>query len=319
MPKEEATPEEEKIDTTELDDDGFIPLPDEAEEEEPEPGEGEVGEAAPEKAAEEKPEGEVEAEEEEPPAFKLDEPAQAETPEGEEGEVETFEIIHKGRVHKVTKDEIVNLAQKGFDYDVKVGPYGKIAKMIEADPEIAQIVEAHWQKKVQGGDKKETTTNLPALEIKPMDDYDNEADWLKANLTPVLEAAANMARNNETMTETVPQQPSPIATMLMTRDAQNYNLVMGKFPEYVEKLSVADYRRVDSDPAALCQFYDYVKEQVLKPAATTAPEKEATPKPSFKVRSGGGEAPRQGDDKNQAWNLSNDEFEKTLAKVKGYA
>jgi len=284
MSEETKSPEEESK-GDELVEDGFIPLPEvsvEKNEEENLANEG---------PAEEKPE-------EKPSEFKL-------TPVEEKNEEEFEELVHLGQVHRITKEKFKELAQKGFDYDSKVGPHGKIVRLIESNPEIATMVEEAWKAKSQPVESK-------PVEIKSFDDYDSEDDWLKDNIQIAMKAVAEKST-------TQPAQPAQPPTtraekeseMLMMRDPQHFNFVSSKFPQYVNRLSIEDYTRIDSDPAALCEFYDYVKEQEL------GKKKTDSPKPTLKIRSGGGVASKQ-DGVQRVWDLSNEEFEKQLAAAKGY-
>lgn len=298
---EEELKEEKLTEELEKDEkDGFIPLPEPPEEKgevEEKPGE-KVGEAPPEEVGDKDKKPDQKGEETKPEAF---EPTPVEKVEGDE---EFVEIVHLGQVHRITKEKFQELAQKGFDYDSKVGPHGKIARMIEADPEIAQMVEDAWIAKAQ--------PKVEPVTIKPLDDYDSEEEWLKDNIRIAVESA--VAAVKPTVQPSSPAiEGSPAAQMLMMRDPQHFQMVMAKFPQYANQLSIENYRRIDADPAALCEFYDYVKERETGVPKVDSPK----PKPSFKVRSGGGVESRQ-DNEQQAWNLSNEEFEKQLARIKGY-
>jgi len=282
MSEETTKPEEEKEELEgweQNEKDGFIPLPE-----------------APEEEVEEGEEASVEVEEkpEEIAGFK---PTPIEGIERDEG---LEEIVHLGQVHRITKDKLKELAQKGFDYDTKVGPHGKIARIIETNPEIAQMVEDAWLAKMQ-------PKSMP-IEVKPITDYDNEDDWLKDNMQSAINAFIKQTPAAS------PTQDNSVARTLMMRDPQHFQLVISKFPQYLNKVSVENYRRLDTDPAALCEFYDYVKEQEVDKKKPILPK----PKPSFKVRSGGGVVPRQEDNAQHAWNLSNEEFDKQIARIKGY-
>jgi len=79
---------------------------------------------------------------------------------------------------------------------------------------------------------------------------------------------------------------------------------------------VRDYQQIDTDLAALCKFYDFVKDQELKKSGTG--DTRTVDKPGFRVRSGGGEASRDEEKADYAWNLNKEEFQKQLNKVKGY-
>ena len=55
-------------------------------------------------------------------------------------------IVHRGQVHMVTKEKAIELAQKGFDYDVKVGPDARLVRAVRSSPEIARDVDAAIRK-----------------------------------------------------------------------------------------------------------------------------------------------------------------------------
>jgi len=233
--------------------------------------------------------------EEEPVRFELKQP------EVVEEEEETVEIIHKGQPYKFTKDKIIELAQKGFDYDYKVGPHGKLVQMIEADPEIAELVNKHWQKKLSGQEQ--------TFKVKPITEYEDESEWLQDNISQAL---SQSLKNFKPAPAIQPQdQGKTVENALKMRDPEYSNMVIPKLGQYASRLSVSDYKRVDSDMGALCQFYDFVKAQEL----AKVPQRK-TEQPGFRVKSGGGEAP--GADTKSVWNLSKDEFQKQLDRIKGF-
>ena len=95
----------------------------------------------------------------------------------------------------------------------------------------------------------------------------------------------------------------------MGRDPANYNKVIAALPQFVNALSVKDYQRIDQDPAALCQFYDFVKSKVSYQGNSTPP---------FKIKSGGGGNPNDGKPKKGLpWKLSSADFRKEFAKRLG--
>ena len=218
---------------------------------------------------------------------------------------ETFEeIVHRGQVHRVTKEKLKELAQKGFDYDTKVGAHGKIARMIETDPEFAKIVNNAWAEK-----------NRPKkLQVKTIDDYESEDDWLRDNLQTIVgdTVAAQVNTMIQSQPPPPPAQTSTVAQTLMARDPQGFNTTMSVLPQYLQKLSIENYRRIDTDFSALCEFYDYVKGA----EGQKTPVKSNTP--SFKVRSGSPAMKTKDTDLNYAWNLSNKDFNKEIAQIKGY-
>lgn len=240
---------------------------------------------------------------EEPPKFVLSEELSPEEEAGKDGKID---IIHNGQVYSFTKEKIVELAQKGFDYDFKVGPHGKIAQMIEADPNLSRVVDDYWQEKADAGGEKDKE-----FEVSSVDDYDNEEAWLQDNVRKAISSIAKA-------TQPAPQpqvepQGGTMADALRMRDPEFFNQVYPKLDGYAEQLTMSEYRKVDSDMAALCQFYDFVKEQ--EQGKARKPKEVKTP--GFRVKSGGGEAPKASNI-TPAWKLSREDFQKQLDKVKGY-
>ena len=315
MPKKKATEEEiEEVKTEEEVEEGFIAhpeeLPEEEVEEEVEDKETIEGEEK-EKEKEEK----VEEEEiKEKPVFKLEEEKPEPKKEGEE-EPESIEIIHSGQAYKFTKDKIIELAQKGFDYDKKVGPHGKLVQMIETDPGLAQMINNYWQGKLAGTSESVGAETAPKFEAKPLKDYESETEWLQDNFQNFLKTYEPPKKEESVK----PRQDGPesVKNMLKMRDPVNFEKVFPSMMDAIPNLSVRDYKRIDSDLGALCQFYDFVKGQVVE-----VPKKETVEdvdKPGFRVRSGGGEAPKDEEKADYAWNLNKDDFQKQLNKVKGYS
>lgn len=216
----------------------------------------------------------------------------------------SVDIVHNGQVHRITKEKMVELAQKGFDYDVKVGPHGKLVQMIDSDPELSNIVDDYWKRKV-GGD---TTEKAKPFEVKSLDEFDSEEEWLKENIATAMKSYARPVPS------TVSQQPTNTAAdALRMRDPEFFNKVYPHLDRYAESLSVKDYKKVDSDIGSLFKFYDYVKKQELNPEKTA---QQAVP-PIFHTKSGGGEAPKASN-ASPAWKMSKGDFQKQLNKIKGY-
>ena len=230
------------------------------------------------------------------PRFELKDskPEESEVSE-EEG---MMEIVHNGQVFKFDKAKITELAQKGFDYDYKVGPHGKIAQMIEADPELANVVNSYWQ-------GKQTVQQPSDFVVKPISEYESETEWLK----DTIKNAQDFYKQPVQMVQQPQNRGNDVATALKMRDPENFDRVLPKMAEYATQLSVADYSRIDSDLGALCQFYDFVKNQEV--AKVKDPNK-----PAFRVRSGGGTSPKA-NAASPVWELPKDEFQKQIDKVKG--
>jgi len=231
--------------------------------------------------------------EEKPARFEL---AQSEVPVAQD---DTIEITHNGRPYRLPKDEIIKLAQKGFDYDVKVGPHGKLVQMVDADPELAKTIDNYWKKKVAGEPED--------FKIKPITEYEDETEWLQDNLRQALKTVKPQA------TPTPQPAGRAIENALKMRDPETAHLIIPQLGKYVSQLSVSDYQKVDSDMGALCQFYDFVKTQEMAKRRTASPTE--TKHPGFRVKSGGGDAPKE--NSTPVWKLSKEEFQKQLDKVKG--
>ena len=289
-------PEDEKKEVIDEQEEGFIEYPEESEEASEVIDDEENGEKADDKKT---------VEPEETSRFTLEKPETEKTTESDES---ITEIVHNGQVHKFTKEKLIELAQKGFDYDFKVGPHGKIVKMIEADPEIAKIVNERWQEKATG--TKPASGTEEGFKVKGIDEYESEAEWLQDNIKQAIEFGQSQ------QTPVVQQQPArntAVADALKMRDPEHSNMVIAAMPTYAAQLSVSDYGRIDSDMGALCQFYDFVKTKELAKTKST-PVKVSTP--GFRVKSGGGDAPKTEGKQDVAWKLSRDDFQKQLDKIK---
>ena len=313
MSKKKTTNEE----TTEIE--GFVPAPgfDEEVEETPEP------EKEPEKEPEEKPEKEPEEEpepdedpekkpEKEPEKDSEKEPPKFEFVDEAEPEKPYMEIVHQGKkIVLKTEEEARNYAQKGFDYDRKVGPHGKFARALDEIPEFAKRVGQVWNDLFNEGPKPP-----PKPELKSIDDYENPNDWLIDNYQRLkaLEAGSAPAPTAP-QSQPVQQEMNPLEFALSSRDPVHFRRVLPHIKEYAEKtLTKAQYDRVNNDLPSLIQFYDYVKGQVIK----TETKQETKPDPPFRVKSGGGEAPSMSE--KPAWDTMNkDEFEQEMARIKGIA
>lgn len=260
--------------------------------------------------SEDKEKGKGTSAEKEPERFKLND----DKPEDKAGDKddELFDIIHNGQAYKLTKEKIIALAQKGFDYDYKVGPHGKLVQMIEADPDIAKVVSDYWQKKLSGVSATETQNEF---KVKPLDEYENESAWLMDNIKGAIENFSKKSALAQTsQPDTQRAQSNRVAEALQLRDPEFFHKVLPKMAKYAGDLSVSDYARIDSDMGALCKFYDYVKGREFPNT-----DKNSQPKkPRFSIRSGGGEAPPAEPRQDAVWKLPKADFQKQLDKIKGY-
>lgn len=216
-----------------------------------------------------------------------------------------FEIKHKGQVYRLTKDRLINLAQKGFDYDSKVGPHARLVDLINSDKEAQSLLDEHFRKKA-GMEPK----------VKPYAEFgDNPDEWLKENL-----------KENAGAVRQPPQQPRPVnplevvAHRLEQRDPEHFLKVTEKMPKYRQFLTVGQMERIQQDFNALCSFYDQVKKYEgiggVEEAKTESAPKTPKPKPPFRSVSGG-KAAKTIEGKN-FWEMSKKEFADMKARARGY-
>jgi len=265
------------------------------------------------------PEGEAKKEPEPEQELSGDKPQeQAPVNEPLAEEPQYIDIVHNGQVHHVTKEKAIELAQKGFDYDYKVGPHSRIAKIITQFPEVAEIVDRHVRAKLEGTEAKETKSQKE-FNIKPLDQYETADAWLKDNIVEVTKMVQS-------------QQPAPrqqtqedinarIVTTLKMHDPQGFSTVFPLMRDAIPNLTISEYQRIDSDIGELLKFYDAVKEKANKNVQSRTIQQPANSgkKPPFKVSSG--KLP-QSDNRNTAekiWDLPNAKFNEAINRAKGFA
>jgi len=240
--------------------------------------------------------------------FTLAEPEPKVEPETPRDEVQTFDIVHRGQVHKVTKDKLVELAQKGFDYDFKVGPHGKLVQLIDSDRGAADVLNDYIRTKYSNA-----PVEPPKPQLKPMSEYDDERKWLEDNVKVL---AANQPRAVQ-----APARPDPVSVMhaaIQTHDPTGSAEIIPILAEEAMNLSLRDSRTIEEaaargDLSKFFQFYDHVK-------ANVRPAPIVPPKQTFKMKSGGGEPHRTTDKQINAWDMPAKDFQAMLAKVKsGYS
>lgn len=307
MSEKETTSEEVKEEAKE-EIEGFEPLPEYGE---PVPDTKEHAEETvpaekPEEKPEEKPAETQEEKKEDPPKFQFVEPKTK----------PYMTIVHQGReIGIASEDEARNLVQKGFDYDRKVGPHGKLARILDEHPEFANRVTALWH------DFETGKTVPPVVEkpkLKSIDEYENANDWLVENFKALKSMEAPPVQQAPQPVREAPSQPAtnPLLVAMASHDPQNFREVAPQILPFARKhLTKEQYDRIDSDLPSLFQFYDWVKGQVVNQKPII---KDEIPKkdPPFRVKSGGGEAPAVTE--KPPWeSMNNDQFESFMAKTKG--
>lgn len=316
--------------------DGFIPMPGQEEEtptsDTPAAEPSAKPEPEPEPDTDPKPDTDPEPE---TPKFEFVEEGVQDTPTSEEAQ--PFIVIkHNGNEIPIADEQTArNLIQKGFDYEYKVGPHGKLAQIMNQYPAFAKIVGNEWNKFVdvlQGKDPVEEPRAEPKAEakkptLKNIADYEDANEWFWDNYAAVKDYENSQKPDvKETPVQERPNQPEQIPShiqALMTHDPTGWQSVAPELMPMARKyLTVEQYHKVNTSLPHLVQFYDWVRGQVVKKTTTPTPEPEPTKNvedPSFRIKSGGGEAPDVDEEKPPWEAKNNEEFEEYMAKVKGVA
>lgn len=232
------------------------------------------------------------------------------------------EIVHNGQVYRLTEQKLIELAQKGFDYDYKVGPHSRIAKLIERYPDLANTVDQYVKGKLQSGEEQTPQAEKPkqAFKSKSIDDYETADEWLEANLSEYV--------SRQTQTQTVQQPKEDIATKIETickiRDPHYFPSVYPQVINYIPKLTVGDYDRINNDLGEFLKFYDKVKEQVIKPKSKTKPNplvtkaQQQSKKPPFKAGISNLQKKQPVNPEEKIWELPNSKFTEIINKARGF-
>jgi len=219
--------------------------------------------------------------------------------EQEEEEVkdeELFEIVYKGETQKVSREKIIELAQKGYSYHSdmnRIAPHKKLVKLIEGDQEIGNLVNDYVK-------------NRAKPQTSKLEDFESEEAWLEDNLE-----RQKKAEKFKEIHEATPGQE--IVEFFRNKDPKNYEKVLSAVGQYANELTVKEYDAINHDMDKLEAFYEEVKVQVLSKGDPTM-----RPSASFRSRSGGGAPPRTKKSEPKAWEMSSKDFNKIIQKVKGY-
>ena len=230
--------------------------------------------------------------------------------------LETIEIVHNGQVHRLTRDEAVKLAQKGFDYDTKIGKHQRMAALLDADPEAARVLNDYVLKRTAAPLSEGPRQQPDAPALKPLSEFEDETAWLEHNVK---------ALSRTTGADGPPVEK--IEWVLMSRDVDHYHEIAPLLDTYIRKLPMEHALMIDAETKRgnilpLVKFYDKVKEHVLsqrKPQAPDPKKTEPPKQPAFRAKPGGGEPPRNPQESpSYVWDLPNKDFRERLQQIKGY-
>ena len=285
-----------------------------------------------------------------------DEQPPQQPPAAGDEEDEVYQIKHRGQVHQVTRDKLIELAQKGFDYDVKVGPHGQIAELIQRDPGAAQAMRDYVEGRYnpyqvshgQTAQPGRQEPQQPKVELANIDDYEDPNQWFQENMRRMLQPQQPQQQPGQPGPG-YPQHPQrqpqqrPVdphmaevgnraMSVLMARDPQHFQDVVGGLAPLANalketgRMSQEAYDRINSgDIAALTAFYDYARPRILQNAQPMQPSPYNAPapaaprgNPTFSVKPGGGRPNREKGKDRDPWALSDKDFQAKLSDARGY-
>ena len=227
------------------------------------------------------------------------EETQEATPEPEKEEAEEpdkFTIKWQGEEKEVTQDELIELAQKGFDYTKKtqdlaaerdnLAPYVGLANQIKARPELAQKIAELL-----------TGTQQTPVSDDPVDQFKHE---LKQEATAIADKKIKEALD--------PIQKQVIINAVKTevrRDpdfdkiqAEIVNLIKSQPPVLQDQLA----RRLNEDIPTYLDTFQFIKKKLATEAVKPTPVKKETKTPILEA--GGVETPQMADNKAKTERIS---------------
>jgi len=213
----------------------------------------------------------------------------------------TFTIIHNGVEHNLDHKRMTDLAQKGFDYEVKVGPHSRLVQLLDQDPQAQEVLNNHFMRKFGMLDDRDPGASHPnindpnyrpapapaaapaparkeidlsGVKVKSLSEYQNESDWLADALKASLGAIIPQILETTVAPAPAPSPASParrppnpqdaVLGAMQRYDPQHVNTVLPHIDQYAaEKLSVPEYREATSTLAGFLEFYDRVKSDIL--------------------------------------------------------
>jgi len=243
----------------------------------------------------------------------------------DDGHEDEFEIVHNGVKHRVTRDKLVELAQKGFDYDQKIGPHRRIVEIVDAVPGAAKALQDYLDGRRAEQETRQEEARRERPKLKPISEFESDEDWLAANYETLQEHFKPKADSEKNIVR-------DIGNVLISYDPDGFPAVVGHLKDYAENLPHREFNELMAETSRgnylpMVKFYKAVKEDLEKssppasPKPTLKPPAESSPPapPAFRAKPGGGEPPRNPKDSPEfVWNLPRGEFRKKLQELKGY-
>jgi hypothetical protein len=221
-----------------------------------------------------------------------EETQEVETPE----EPQKYQIKWQGEEKEVTQEELIELAQKGFDYTKKtqdlaterdnLAPYVGLANQIKARPELAQKIAELL-----------TGTQQAPVSDDPVDQFEHK---LKQEATAIAEKKIKEALD--------PIQKQVIVNAVkaeVRRDpdfekvqAEMLNLIKSQPPVLQEQLA----RRLNEDIPTYLDTFQFIKKKLATETTKPTPVKKETKTPILEA--GGVESPQMAENKSKTERIS---------------
>lgn len=242
-------------------------------------------------------------------APKTEQETEAPEPSEQPDNTEKFAIKWQGQTKEVTKEELINLAQQGFDYKTKtqalarerdeIAPYVGLANRLKSDPVLAQQVASLLT-------GQPITAPLPAPQ-KVSDDPIEQLKWeIKQEI--IRETQQNIQNT------IIPLQRQQLLdrVRIQVQADPDYAEVQGRILNMVKSqppsIQRTLYLQLDQDPQAYLEVYNSIKQQI---GATRSQQQGATmPEPVRRetkapiLESGGVSPPQEIENKEKAHRIS---------------
>ncbi len=293
----EQTEEEEKEEYNKV----FFADENEAPEEEPEP-EAEVEEEEPE------PEEQEEATEEEEPT----EPTEEENEPKEDSEERMLTLMWRGKEIKATEQEVINMAQKGFDSTNRWQEASDMKKKNKADYDLLE--------RARSGDKKAIAQIVRESEIDPVDLIGMEEDTEQGTATPAepfispqvaemldeVQQDTELFSNLQEIEHDLPQsvidvmakKPETFYAIVQEVQSGDAKIVMPEVQKAIALMSGVDKVAISNNPDAYANLYINVKNQMIQASQQSQQEqpepkqKKSVPANELSVKKSGGQGRR---------------------------
>ena len=266
---------------------------------------------------------------EEAPEFEAQEPTSEEPTErpseAPEAGSKKLRIVHNGREIELEEHRVRELAQKGYDYDYKIGKHSRLAKLADADPRIAMMIDDL----VQGRIEYDPRSGLKAAgeepdirdELKPIEEYEDPNDWLIENAEKILNKKRQPTEEkNDRLTpeQRVLGDRDALAEMMIKRsDAATFERVAPLIGDQMKKLPYEQMEKVSNSLDELLRFYDHLAAQT-SPSGPPPPPTRKIGDPQFTVATRSAPPAAGAQAAESVWSMSKKDFEAKLSAAKGY-